>query len=222
MRRKKSVVGERTSRNPLIGEPTINTPKALLGDMKISEASHGQIVSGKGPDLFLESIGARAATLYDPVSGESHILMRDNFDLSNAEDQAEYGHELVHVAKSGGIAGATINDAEEKLAQSVESMIFHQAGGGKSDALPTNIGDLFEGADNPGKPSTTDGETNGTVATAFENGGASAILGYQALREEGMSHAEIVYMLTKMLVEHNDQSQDLSRQRGGTQKGFSQ
>ena len=92
--------------------------------MKVSEASHGQIISGKGPDLFLDSIGARAATLYDPVSGDSHILMKDNFDLSNAEDQSEYGHELVHVAKSGGIAGAKINDAEEKLAQSVESMIF--------------------------------------------------------------------------------------------------
>ena len=222
MGRKHNVIGEQTSKKPLIGEPRINKPKGLLGDMKVSEASHGQIVSGKGPDQFLDSIGARAATLYDPVSGDSHILMKDNFDLSNAEDQSEYGHELVHVAKSGGIAGAKINDAEEKLAQSVESMIFHQAGGGKSDALPTNIEDLFQGADNPAKPSQTEGETNGTVSTAFENGEASATLGYQALREDGMTHSEIVYMLTQMLVEQTDQSQDLSRQRGGSQRGFSQ
>ena len=32
-------------------------------------------------DLFLDS-NILSATLYDPVSGDSHILMKDNFDLA--------------------------------------------------------------------------------------------------------------------------------------------
>ena len=101
-------------------------------------------------------------------------------------------------------------------------MVFHQAGGGRSDALPTNIEDLFQQAENPATPSATEGETNGTVTAAFESGGPSAILGYQALREQGMTHGEVVYMLTQMMLDQHDQSQDFTRQRGGTQRGFSQ
>ena len=141
--------------------------------------------------------------MYDPVSGE-HILMKDNFDLSNAGRSIGIWTR-VGITKRNQVVllEQESDDAEEKLAQSVESMIFHQAGGGKNDALPTNIEDLFQVQTIPSKPSTTEGETNGTVATAFENGEASATLGYQALREEGMTHAEIVYMLTQMLVEQH-------------------
>ena len=36
-----------------------------------------------------------------------------------------------------------------------------------------------------------------------------------------MTHGEVVYMLTQMLIEQHDQSQDFNRQRGGTQKDLS-
>ena len=70
-------------------------------------------------------------------------------------------------------------------------------------------------------PSATEGETSACRAS-FENGEPSAILGYQALREQGMTHGEVVYMLTQMMIDQHDQSQDFTRQRGGTQRGFSQ
>ena len=121
----------------------------------------------------LDAIGARAMTM------DGEIIVNSHFDLSDATDQAEYAHELYHQARSGGAAGDKIRDAEEIAARAIESMVFHEAGGGRSDALPTNIEDLFQQAENPSTPSATDGETSGTVKSAFENGDASATLGYR-------------------------------------------
>jgi hypothetical protein len=205
MARKRKIIGEGFGKNIL----------DRSGVLRKDVASHGNVFSGELADQALDAVGARAMTM------DGEIIVNSNFDLSNPTDQAEYAHELYHQARSGGAAGDKIRDAEEIAARAIESMVFHQAGGGRSDALPTNIEDLFQQAENPAKPSTTEGETSGTVSAAFENGDPSAILGYQALREQGMTHGEVVYMLTQMLLEQHDQSQDFNRQRGGTQRGFS-
>ena len=206
MARKRKIIGEGFGKNIL----------DRSGVLRKDVASHGNVFSGELADQALDAVGARAMTM------DGEIIVNSNFDLSNPTDQAEYAHELYHQARSGGAAGDKIRDAEEIAARAIESMVFHQAGGGRSDALPTNIEDLFQQAENPAKPSATEGETSGTVSAAFENGDPSAILGYQALREQGMTHGEVVYMLTQMLVDQHDQSQDFTRQRGGTQRGFSQ
>lgn len=206
MGRKRKVIGEGFGKDIL----------ERSGVLQKNVASHGEVFSGELADQALDAVGARAMTM----NGE--IIVNSNFDLSNPTDQAEYAHELYHQARSGGAAGDKIRDAEEIAARAIESMVFHQAGGGRSDALPTNIEDLFQQAENPATPSATEGETNGTVTAAFENGEPSAILGYQVLREQGMTHGEVVYMLTQMMIDQHDQSQDFTRQRGGTQRGFSQ
>lgn len=206
MARKRNVIGES------FGKSILDRSDVL----QKQAASHGDVFSGGLADQALDAIGARAMTM----NGE--IIVNSNFDLSDAGDQAEYAHELYHQARSGGAAGDKIRDAEEIAARAIESMVFHEAGGGRSDALPTNIEDLFQQAENPSTPSATEGETSGTVTSAFENGDASATLGYQALREQGMTHGEVVYMLTQMLLDQHDQSQEFTRQRGGTQRGFSQ
>ena len=206
MARKRSVIGEG------FGKDILDRSDIL----QKQAASHGDVFSGGLADQALDAIGARAMTM------DGEIIVNSNFDLSDAGDQAEYAHELYHQARSGGAAGDKIRDAEEIAARAIESMVFHEAGGGRSDALPTNIEDLFQQAENPSTPSATESETSGTVTSAFENGDASATLGYQALREQGMTHGEVVYMLAQMLIDQHDQSQDFTRQRGGTQRGFSQ
>ena len=206
MARKKRVLGEGFGKDIL----------ERNGGLRKDTASHGDVFSGELADQALDAVGARAMTM------DGEIIVNSNFNLSDAEDQALYAHELYHQSRSGGAAGDKIRDAEEIAARAIESMVFHQAGGGRSDALPTNIEDLFQQAENPSTPSTTEGETTSTVTSAFEDGGASATLGYQALREQGMTHAEVVYMLAQMMIDQHDQSQDFTRQRGGGQRGFAQ
>ena len=103
MSRKKCCRRKNQQTASLIGEPTINTPKASGRRESLRSVS------------WTNHFGERTRLVHDSIElcdgrnhRDSHILMKDNFDLSNAEDQSEYGHELVHVAKSGGIAGAKI------------------------------------------------------------------------------------------------------------------
>ncbi len=207
MARKRNVIGES------FGQDMLSRGQ----DLRKRAESHGEVFTGELADQALNAVGARAMTM------DGEIIVNSNFDLSSSEDQALYAHELYHQSRSGGAAGDQIRDAEEIAARAIESMVFHQAGGGKSDALPTNIEDLFQEAEAPAMPSgATDGETNTTPKEVHASSDPSAISGYAALRNQGMTHAEVIYMLTQMLVDQHDQGQDANRQRGGTQRGFSQ
>ncbi len=206
MARKRNVIGEGFGKDIL----------SRSADLRKRAASHGDVFSGELADEALQAVGARAMTM------DGEIIVNSNFDLSSAEDQALYAHELYHQSRSGGAAGDKIRDAEEIAARAIESMVFHQAGGGRSDALPTNIEDLFQEAEAPASPGSTETEASVSPSQAKESGDPSAVLGYTALRKQGMTHGEVVYMLTQMLLDQHDQTQDFTRQRGGTHKGFSQ
>ena len=114
MARKRNVIGES------FGKSILDRSDVL----QKQAASHGDVFSGGLADQALDAIGARAMTM----NGE--IIVNSNFDLSDAGDQAEYAHELYHQARSGGAAGDKIRDAEEIAARAIESMVFHEAGGG--------------------------------------------------------------------------------------------
>ena len=174
MARKRKIIGEGFGRY-----------SRRSGVLRKDVASHGNVFSGELADQAPDAVGARAMTM------DGEIIVNSDeeqpFDKRNMLTAC-------HQARSGGAAGDKIRDAE-KCARAIESMVFHQAGGGRSDALPTNIEDLFQQAENPAKPSATEGESSGTVKAAFENGDPSNP-GYQALREQGMTLGEVVYMLT--------------------------
>ena len=207
MRRKKSI----------IGEDFVPQVQKKSKDLNATAASHGDVFQGGLADQALNAVGARAMTM----NGE--IIVNSDFDLSSAEDQALYAHELYHQSRSGGAAGDKIRDAEEIAARAIESMVFHQAGGGRSDALPTNIEDLFQEAEVPASPSgAADGEPKSTPSEARKSSEPSAVSGYAALRKQGMTHGEVIYMLTQMMLDKQDQSKEFTRQRGGTHRGFSQ
>ena len=185
-------------------------------DLQQKQASHGDVFSGELADQALGAIGARAMTM------DGEIIVNSNFDLSNAEDQSLYAHELYHQARSGGAAGNAIRDAEEIAARTIEAMVFHRAGGGRSDALPTNIEDLFQEAETPAAPAQAgDREPTTDPVKAKKEGTPSAVTGYAALRRQGMTHQEVIYMMTQMLLKEHDEHDEHQRQRGGKGRGFS-
>ena len=207
MARKKRVIGEN------FGQDIMDRGAAL----KKEAASHGDVFSGELADQALDAVGARAMTM------DGEIIVNSNFDLSDPEDQSLYAHEMYHNARSGGAAGDKIRDAEEIAARAIESMVFHRAGGGRSDALPTNIEDLFQEAETPASPEQSgDRETATDPEKAKADGNPSAVAGYAALRQQGMTHDEVIYMLAQMLLKEHDEQQENQRQRGGRHRGFSQ
>ena len=206
MARKKRVIGEN------FGDDILSR----ASDLRKTKASHGDVFSGELADEALGAVGARAMTM------DGEIIVNSNFDLSNAEDQSLYAHELYHQARSGGAAGNKIRDAEEIAARSIEAMVFHRAGGGRSDALPTNIEDLFQEAETPAAPAqAADIESTTDPVKAKQDGGPSAVAGYAALRKQGMTHQEVIYMMTQMLLKEHDEHDEFQRQRGGKGRGFS-
>ena len=113
MARKKRIIGENFGQDIL----------SRGAELKKEAASHGDVFSGELADQALGAVGARAMTM------DGEIIVNSNFDLSDAEDQSLYAHELYHKARSGGAAGDQIRDAEEIAARAIESMVFHRAGG---------------------------------------------------------------------------------------------
>ena len=204
MRRKKKVVGE-------------DFATSFAGsDLHSKALSHGDVFSGKLADDALAKIGARAMTM------DGEIIVNSNFNLSEAEDQAEYAHELYHQYKNTAV-GANLRDAEEITARAIESMVFHRASGGKGDALPGNIQTLFTEAEQTVTPTTNNADNNRSSTGNKEvDPEPSAAQGYAALRRQGLSHQEVIDLLTQMLLKKHDQAHQDQLNRGGHFKGFAQ
>src|SRR4051812_43527175 len=82
----------------------------------------GEVYTGDLARRALRAVGARAMT-YDET-----IFVDEAFDLSRPEDQALYAHERVHQLGSGGTdTSHGAHDAEEAVARSVETMVFHRS-----------------------------------------------------------------------------------------------
>ena len=207
MKRKKHVIGEDFV-------PQIQKKSA---DLKSATAPLGEVFQGGLADEALNAVGARAMTM------DGEIIVNSNFDLSSAEDQALYAHELYHKKHSGGQAGSTIRDAEEIAARAVESMVFHKATGGRADALPTSADDLFAAAEDIAPPSEGEAKNKGDIkrGDSFQKA-ANALDGYKALIKQGKPHAEIVQMLVDALMENYENKHQDEINRGGGFKGFGQ
>ncbi len=207
MKRKKRIIGE-----DFVPQVQKKTP-----DLRSTTASHGDVFQGGLADEALNAVGARAMTM------DGEIIVNSNFDLSSAEDQALYAHELYHKKHSGGVAGSTVRDAEEIAARAIEAMVFHKATGGRADALPTNADDLFAQAENIIPPSEGQAQNKGDTkrGSSFQKA-PTAIDGYKALLQQGKPHAEIVQMLVDILMDNYDTKHQDEVSRGGASKGFGQ
>ena len=202
----------------VIGENFGQDIRERSGGLRSQAASHGNVFTGELADEALNAIGARAMTMDD------EIIVNSNFNLGSAADQSLYAHELYHKARSGGKAGDKIRDAEEIAARKIESMVFHRAGGGHGDALPDNINDLFEEAEQSLAPAAAnpDYDKSSTEKGHEITSDPNAAQGYIALREQGMTHEEIVQMMVKLLLDEDDRQSQNTHNRGGSFKGFAQ
>lgn len=201
----------------VIGEDFVPQVQKKSADLRATTASHGDVFQGGLADEALNAVGARAMTM------EGEIIVNSNFDLSSAEDQALYAHELYHKKHSGGLAGSTVRDAEEIAARAIESMVFHKATGGRADALPTNVDDLFAAAEDVAPPSEGQAKNKGDTkrGDGFQKA-PTALDGYKTLLKQGKPHAEIVQMLVDILMDNYDSKHQDEVSRGGAFKGLGQ
>jgi hypothetical protein len=206
MKRKKKVIGENFGDNMF-----------SRGDLHSESMTHSDVYRGPLADKALRAVGARAMTL------DGEIIVNSSFDLSNRDDQALYAHEMYHQEHSGGIAGTKVRDAEEIAARSVEAMVYHRSSGGRADAIPDNIKDLFQEAEQSATPITNSADNNKTSTGNKEKSEMpSANQGYAALRKQGLSHSEVIDLLARMLLDKHDQGDQNQNILGGQFKGFSQ
>ena len=105
----------------------------------------------------------------------------------------------------------------------MEAIVFHRSSGGRADAIPGNIKDLFREAEQTVAPSVNNADSNkSSTGNQDKSSEPSAVQGYAALRKQGLSHLEVVDMLARMLLEKHDQSHSDGNYRGGQYRGFSQ
>ena len=153
----------------------------------------GSVFSGHLVDRAMRAMGGRMRGF----TMDHSIFMPSSFDPSRAEDQATYAHERWHQRHSGGDTGGGRHgaqpDLEEAQARHVEQMVLHrlEEGEGLSTAMRDTAPEGATGAQEGATEGAT-GETGGETDPLLE--------GYRALRDQGMSHEEIVSELASWVV----------------------
>ena len=198
------------SRTQRGGSPTANrlAARAEKGQLRrVAMEGGGEVFTGDAASRSLKAVGARAMTV------DHSIVVSEDFDPNKPEDQALYAHEKVHLEGSGGKGSHTERDAEEVAARAAERMVLHRAKGGGvegQEAAHTS----------PQSPSAHGAGGHGTHGGNRGRVAAPAQRGYAALREEGESHADIVYRLAREVVSALDGRKELREARHADRKGF--
>lgn len=179
--------------------------------LRNKRVGHQEVYSGDLADEALGALGARAMTV------DNEIIVNNNFNANQAEDQALLAHEMLHQEFSGGVAGASMRDAEEVAARSVESMVFHRAKNGDSNPIPRKASELLR--------DSKDVRSGGAEsAKANEPGGKNeepkAEKGYQILKERGFTHEMIVQHLMFKVMDELERKSMENYDRSGHIKGF--
>ena len=201
MRRKRNSIGESMAQR-------FDDRKGLHS----KRVGHQEVFSGDLADEALNALGARAMTV------EDEIIVNNRFNVNEASDQALLAHEMLHQEFSGGVAGSSMRDAEEIAARSVESMVFHRAKNGDSNAIPRKASELLRESKESG-----DGGQSKSAASAekqSQNEQPSAEKGYHSLVEKGFSHEMIVQHLTFKIMDEMERKHAEGIEKNGHIKGF--
>ena len=169
----------------------------------------GEVVSGPVATRALQAVGARAMTM------DNTIFVDESFDDSDPTDQALYAHERHHQMESGGTDLHAHHDAEEQAAQSIERMVLHRAEAGEDFA--TILRDVASGAG----ASQPAGPASGSDSKPGQDDGPKtnedlAMAAYNALRGKGLSHAVVVDMLARHVVQELSEGDNKGRYRGSS------
>ncbi len=175
--------------------------RAQRGALKrVSMPGGGEVFQGAAASRSLDALGARAMTV------DRSIIVADDFDSSKPEDQALFAHEMHHVEHSGGVGSGESRDAEEVAARAVERMVLHRARAGGVEGHEASHAV-------PGGGSTGGGVSSGPSPAGGEDDPAQR--GYESMRAEGLSHADIVDKLAREVLAGLDGSRDSRFDRAG-------
>ncbi len=166
----------------------------------------GEVWEGPLASKALKALGARAMTV------DSHIIVGDDFDPSTPESQALYAHERYHQQVSGGAGSHHGMDAEEHAARAVESMVLHRAATGGTEAGGSQAGAVVK--DLPSAPDSASDPGEGEAERAPD-----PAKGYEALKSQGLSHADIIERLAKACVDASEQQKHTGHDRAAHIKG---
>jgi hypothetical protein len=212
----RKVAGSRTVDRLTAREDRYNT-----GDLREeSVAGGGKVIRGELASRALEVLGARAMTL------DRSVIVSDDFDMQNIEDQALFAHEQYHAMYGdgdGGGGGSNFRDAEEIAARAVERMVLsraakggYEAGGGGATRGIGGHGHSHVAGDSAGGGTAAAGQE---TKDETDDQSHTADRGYNALREQGWSHIDIVDFLTRKAMQAAEESQNSHNSRFGDIKG---
>jgi len=194
----------------------------LTGRLDGSELRHQSMPGGKGvfrgelATRALGAVGARAMTL------DRSVLVSEDFDPSQAQDQALYAHERYHADHGdgeGGGAGDNFRDAEEIAARAIERLALHSAtAGGHEIGVIAHAGG--SGAQTDRHQAVTEQAEQAMAPSAeAEESPPEAAAGYRALRTLGLSHEQVVQQLAQEVIRSIQEDFDATANRGGHLKG---
>lgn len=190
-----------------------------MGGLYSQNMPNGEVYRGSLADKALGAVGARALTIDD------QIIVNHNFSSGKAEDQALYAHERFHQEQSGGAAGASINDAEERAAQAIEMIVHKKAEEGDLDAIPQSPTALLEEAKEKGmldaqSPSSGTPLKDNDDTESNSTNESDAVSAYINMLEDGMTHEDIIlYIVHKVRTKLTEQ-QGSSVDRSGDYRSF--
>jgi hypothetical protein len=165
----------------------------------------GEVYTGELARRALRAVGARAMT-YDET-----IFVDESFDLSRPEDQALYAHERVHQLGSGGTdTSHGSHDAEEAIARSVESMVFHRSKAGGDFGNILREATEVSGGGAGGEPAPETAASNLSEAQSA----------YAQQRAAGKGHPQIVKELAAFCFEQIMKNEEYARMRLSPHRQF--
>lgn len=178
----------------------------------------GEVYSGPLASRALKALGARAMTV------DRSIIVGHDFDPSKPESQALYAHEQVHMEGSGGHGSHEAADAEEMAARSVERMVLqramtggyeggYQPGAGSGMPAPHGPADFGGRGVSPQAPNEADASPDGQSRRPTPEAG------YASLRDQGMSHDDVVDKLAREFLESMEEQSVAEAGREVDKKG---
>lgn len=160
----------------------------------------GEVLGGPLASRALKTIGARAMTM------DGSVFVNDQFDTSRSEDLALYAHERHHQSEGAGHDVHSASTTEEAAARAVEKMVLHRSRRGE------DVGAILRDAAAGNIQQAALAATNDVVDNAQ---GASAWVGYMAMRASGMGHAQVVQELADQAMKSHKKNQELNQARNG-------
>lgn len=181
------------------GDSTIQRLSSLNegGVRRRNMVDGGQVYSGPTATRALRALGARAMTL------DKDIFVAEDFDESSSEDQALYAHERHHQMEHGRVDAGAHSYAEEKAAQTIESMVLHRSKKGDSFGSimrDVNSGDVHRDAQSNGGVSTSSAEPQ--VNTSLSQIQKTVM----AMMKSGNSYDDVVDLLKEHVLESLENS----------------